>query len=265
MNATINNIIYDRFYELHRQGFEVLNNQEGQAVYHRGVPVWIKLREVSHARSFFCSFLHNCADIPFTEIVIAKEVAHLCLQALMEATAKQYQSREMLSLYLPSDIVLPDVSGILELPHSIDDLMFVMQGINEFREEAFSHVAHTPLNNATATQEAWEEDDDDEKEAKREVIPPLYIWRAGSGKPALAMGLLSTGEANRRLNLIYTPTNERRKGYAYHLTNALCHMARDEGKVPVLYVYEDNVGAVKLYQSLGFTLAGRLTELSEVN
>jgi len=61
-----------------------------------------------------------------------------------------------------------------------------------------------------------------------------------------------------RLNLIYTPY--RNQGYGRDITAMLSAMIQSQGKTPVLYTRVDNSAAMKLYASLGFVEAGRLTE-----
>ena len=44
------------------------------------------------------------------------------------------------------------------------------------------------------------------------------------------------------------------KGYAAALTQAVCSCIYDAGKTPFLHVRQDNIGAIKLYEKLGFEI-----------
>jgi hypothetical protein len=76
------------------------------------------------------------------------------------------------------------------------------------------------------------------------------------------MGVITHGEEVRRLNLIYTAKEHRRKGCGEALVAALCRVVRGENKLPMLYAYADNTAAMELYDKMGFEEAGRLTEVS---
>ena len=83
---------------------------------------------------------------------------------------------------------------------------------------------------------------------KENVI--MYIWE--KEKTPIAMGAVHINLNNARLNLIYTNKNFRAKGYGKAIVISICQIARDMGKVPVLYTTESNVNAIKLYEGIGF-------------
>ncbi|MCL2187407.1 MAG: GNAT family N-acetyltransferase [Defluviitaleaceae bacterium] len=260
-------ILYDRFYELHRQNLCIFENEYGQAVYSAGAPLWVKLNTAVNARSFFYTFLREKLALVFDEFVIAPEVARECAEVYKELRGGVCTLREMLALYLPNDVplpievVLPDVfsqgvqAGMLTTANDMADYTFLYKGLRAFGEEVFgsapagSGVSAGVAGSAVSVQEVQEE------------IPPLFVYKPAPNFPPVAMGSLTHGAEFRRLNLIYTPKENRRRGYGNAVVSALCALVRSEGKIPVLYVYEDNAAAVKLYQGLGFAEAGQVTEV----
>ncbi|MCL2457209.1 MAG: GNAT family N-acetyltransferase, partial [Defluviitaleaceae bacterium] len=77
----------------------------------------------------------------------------------------------------------------------------------------------------------------------------------------VAMGMLAGAGETARLNLIYVPPEFRGKGYGKQIVAALAAKARENAQIPVLYTACENFAANKLYLSLGFKEAGRLTEV----
>lgn len=56
------------------------------------------------------------------------------------------------------------------------------------------------------------------------------------------------------VSAICTDPDHLGKGYASALTQKVCTCIYDTGKTPFLHVRQDNVGAIKLYQKLGFEI-----------
>ncbi len=56
------------------------------------------------------------------------------------------------------------------------------------------------------------------------------------------------------VSAICTDPDHLGKGYAAALTQKVCTCIYDTGKTPFLHVRQDNVGAIKLYQKLGFEI-----------
>lgn len=56
------------------------------------------------------------------------------------------------------------------------------------------------------------------------------------------------------VSAICTDPDHLGKGYAAALTQKVCTCIYDSGKTPFLHVRQDNVGAIKLYQKLGFEI-----------
>ncbi|MCL2204680.1 MAG: GNAT family N-acetyltransferase [Defluviitaleaceae bacterium] len=240
--------LYDRFHELKRQRHCVFETDAGEAVTSPGMPLWIRLREGTDARPFFCAFLREWPGA-LHQLVAEGEAARACAQAYAHKTGAAFTTKEMVAYMLPGEVGLPDGGGVLHLPETVADCVTVLQWIKLFREEAFGEVPPPIREEGVAPPQG-------------EAYPPLYLWQSAPGGVPMAMGSISPGEDIRRLNLVFTPKENRRKGYGRALVAALCGVVRGEGKMPVLYTYGDNTGAMRLYAGLGFVEAGRLVEVT---
>ena len=61
-----------------------------------------------------------------------------------------------------------------------------------------------------------------------------------------------------RINLVYTPHEYRKKGYASHIVTVLTDKMILEGLTPMLYTDDTNATSNKVYQSIGYVETGRL-------
>lgn len=64
-----------------------------------------------------------------------------------------------------------------------------------------------------------------------------------------------------RINLVYTPHEYRKKGYASHIVTALTEKIISEGLMPMLYTDDTNATSNNIYQSIGYVETGRLTTI----
>ncbi|MCL2605015.1 MAG: GNAT family N-acetyltransferase [Defluviitaleaceae bacterium] len=151
--------------------------------------------------------------------------------------------REKNAYYLPDGVPLPDAAGVLR-PANGDDNPLLTEWIHAFYIETLAvkppDLTEFKHNNLTAV-------------TKRTAA--LYIWQNATDAPIAAMGMVSVidGETE-KLNLIFVPKENRRKGYGKAIVAALCGIIRSRGKKPVLNAYADNAAAIRLYEGLGFTL-----------
>jgi len=61
------------------------------------------------------------------------------------------------------------------------------------------------------------------------------------------------------ISAVVTHPEHTRKGYAKQLTNHTIKQILKENKIPYLHVLESNIGAIKLYEKLGFTTRRKMT------
>ncbi|MCL2498722.1 MAG: GNAT family N-acetyltransferase [Defluviitaleaceae bacterium] len=150
--------------------------------------------------------------------------------------------REKNTYFLPDDVLLPDTTGVLR-PANVDDNPLLTEWIHAFYIETLAakppNLGNFKHNDVTAVTE-------------RTAV--LYVWHPVPDKPPAAMGMLSTvDDGTEKLNLIFVPKENRRKGYGRTVVAALCGMVRSRDKRPVLNAYADNTAAIRLYEGLGFT------------
>jgi hypothetical protein len=241
-------ILYDRFFEIRRQKHVGFTTDAGSAVQIPGAPLWIRLRNGQEARPFFCAFLQ---DNPKTlhQLVAEREVALTCAECYAGKKGAEYQIRDMVAYVLPKEAVLSDPLGILKKPE-LEDVKILFKWFQSFFLETLE--APPPEKEGTPNE-------GDEPENKS---LDFYIWKPAPNAPPVSMGLLTHGETIRRLNLIFTAKEKRRRGYGKAIVTALCKIVRDEGKMPMLYAYADNTAANGLYRGMGFVEAGRLAEVT---
>jgi len=141
---------------------------------------------------------------------------------------------------LPNNTILPEITadGALH-PATAQDMPLITTWINAFYTEALNTSA--PILKNTKSNDL---------NANAKV--QLYIW--WHKKKPTAMGALhdEADPETCRLNLIYTEKNCRNQGYGKALVTALAKLARDKGKIPILYTETSNTTAQNLYRSVGF-------------
>ncbi len=64
-----------------------------------------------------------------------------------------------------------------------------------------------------------------------------------------------------RIGYVYTPPQERKKGYASALVAQVSRMVSEEGLVPTLYADVENPDSNKVYRGIGYQDAGVIREI----
>ncbi|WP_025697937.1 GNAT family N-acetyltransferase [Paenibacillus forsythiae] len=88
----------------------------------------------------------------------------------------------------------------------------------------------------------------------------LYLWNAGGAPVAMARIAHRTAR-HARINDVYTPPGERKKGYASAIVAAISGYCIREGLTPMLYADVNNPDSNKVYRSIGFAGAGRIADI----
>lgn len=213
-----------------------------------GRPLWIWLREgwgAGDLRSFFLDNLRE-GTVCLPGLVAEREAAHLCADWYGQLTGLEYRMHELVAYYLP---VFAEYAGPGFLrPAAPEDASFLTGWIADFYRSALKTAP--PF-----------EDIGTEREVRTEKNNgKLFIWQECE---PVAMGMLcEPNKTTQRLNLIYTRPDRRGQGYGKRITAALAARAQAEERLPVLYTAAGNTAANRLYRSLGFIEAGRLTEVT---
>ena len=87
----------------------------------------------------------------------------------------------------------------------------------------------------------------------------LYLWE-DQGQPVAMAMIVHRTEEFARINTVYTDSEKRGKGYAGMLVGGLTQKVLDEGRIPMLYTEKDNVCSNAVYQRIGYTSCGELTQ-----
>jgi uncharacterized protein len=85
----------------------------------------------------------------------------------------------------------------------------------------------------------------------------LFVWDVGG--PVAMAGHSGNTPNGARINSVYTPPDQRRKGYARAVTWGVCETLRQSGKKFVcLFADRHNPASVQLYESMGFKIIGTM-------
>lgn len=92
----------------------------------------------------------------------------------------------------------------------------------------------------------------------------LYVWMVDSKAVSMA-NIAHRSPRHGRINAVYTPRGERKKGYASALVAELGLSLLQEGLVPMLYADQANPHSNRLYQNIGFSQCGEIAEFKFVS
>jgi len=87
----------------------------------------------------------------------------------------------------------------------------------------------------------------------------LYLWMVGSKAVSMA-NIAHRSPRHGRINAVYTPRGERKRGYAGALVAELGLSLLQEGLVPMLYADQANPNSNRLYQNIGFSQCGEIAD-----
>jgi GNAT superfamily N-acetyltransferase len=88
----------------------------------------------------------------------------------------------------------------------------------------------------------------------------LFLWNAG-GMPVCMAAVANRSPRHARIGYVYTPPQERKKGYASALVAQVSRMVSEEGLVPMLYADVKNPDSNKVYRVIGYLDAGVIREI----
>ncbi|MFD1774089.1 GNAT family N-acetyltransferase [Paenibacillus rhizophilus] len=88
----------------------------------------------------------------------------------------------------------------------------------------------------------------------------LYLWQEGGETVSIARIAHRTAR-HARINDVYTVPGARKKGYASAIVAALSDYCLRDGLTPMLYADAKNPDSNKVYQSIGFVGAGRISDV----
>ena len=244
------------------------------AALYPGKPLWMYVRDgwhVENLRNFFTDCARsisydvaNAANGGLNGLITKTWVAEICRGICPNPVVDSWETA---SLYLDKFIYYRDTHKQLHLASrlvfpNMQDVPVISGWIKEFYREALSIDLSGEAKGDVSVEFGAEPEMKPEKKIAKALIGKkmLYCLEVG-GIDLTAMAMSVPVSEMGRLNLIYTPPCYRGQGYGREITASLAARLQKGGKLPVLYVRVKNKAAMKLYQSLGFLEAGRLTEL----
>lgn len=87
----------------------------------------------------------------------------------------------------------------------------------------------------------------------------LYLWLVNDMVVSMA-NIAHCSPRHGRINTVYTPPEERKKGYASALVAELCGLIMQKGLTPILFTDVKNPDSNKIYQNIGFIECGNIDE-----
>lgn len=87
----------------------------------------------------------------------------------------------------------------------------------------------------------------------------LFLWQV-NGEIVSMASVAHRSKRYARINNVYTPTLQRKKGFASALTAELSSMVMEEGLIPMLYADIKNPDSNKVYKSVGYKECGRIDD-----
>ncbi len=88
----------------------------------------------------------------------------------------------------------------------------------------------------------------------------LLVWE-NDGKTVCMGGAFRNFARHAKLGPVYTPPEERNKGYAAALTAVVSQQVLDEGLLPILFADADYPASNKAYRNVGYVSAGDVEEV----
>ena len=92
-------------------------------------------------------------------------------------------------------------------------------------------------------------------------LDTFFVWRNDDGK-IVSMIKYKVSNGLAKLNHVYTPIEERRKGYAANLVYTVTKDMLDKGYGPLLYTDYNYLPSNKSYMNVGYNLTGMLINFS---
>jgi len=91
----------------------------------------------------------------------------------------------------------------------------------------------------------------------------LYLWMV-EGQPVSMANIAHRAPRHARINGVFTPLSNRKKGYASALVAEICSILESEKLIPMLYADLKNPTSNKIYQNIGFQKKGLILELKYI-
>lgn len=89
----------------------------------------------------------------------------------------------------------------------------------------------------------------------------LYLWEVDNTICGM-VNIAHKSQKYARINNVYTPLEQRKKGYASAMVSEVCSILIKEGLTPMLYADVTNDDSNKVYKTIGFIERGRIDSIA---
>ncbi|MCR8644229.1 GNAT family N-acetyltransferase [Paenibacillus sp. N1-5-1-14] len=167
-------------------------------------------------------------------------------QVYSKETNLHYHTHMMMESYCCPNLVKPEgVKGELRKAAE-QDIDVVAKFLVEYAEEA--HGLSVNL-------------EDQIPVAERTIhAGNLYLWIVEEQVVSMA-NIAHRSPRHGRINSVFTPKSQRKRGYASAITAEICSILREEQFIPVLYADLSNPTSNKIYQDIGFVVSGKIADV----
>jgi len=135
--------------------------------------------------------------------------------------------------------------GLIDKPN-YGDIIILAKWWQDYSKESFQEIT---LTDSLKEVENWIEDNN------------FYVWRKNSGK-IVCMANYWENEGIAKISYVYTPKEQRNKGYCKSLIHELTKLLLNKRIEPMLYTDYNNISANKAYQSIGYENKEQLISFS---
>lgn len=150
---------------------------------------------------------------------------------------------------------------IIKNPHEIDIL--TCQELQDV-PKSMGFMDKADYRDKIVLAEYWKENIEESFPDKMTSIPEIleeveywietgnfYVWRDITGK-AVSMANYTTEENMAKISYVYTPKDERGRGYCRNLIYHLTKLILEKQYIPILYTESENKPAIHIYQKIGY-------------
>jgi uncharacterized protein len=158
----------------------------------------------------------------------------------------QYHTHMMMESYFCPSVIKPlNVRGEINQA-TRQDVETVAQFMAGFSEDAYG-VSVDPASQRSAAEEAVNTGN-------------LYLWTL-DGVPVSMANVAHRSPRHGRINAVFTPSSQRKKGYASAIVAELCLMLVQENLIPMLYADLKNPESNRIYKNVGFMESGQIIDI----
>ncbi|MCQ6561411.1 GNAT family N-acetyltransferase [Paenibacillus mendelii] len=234
-----------------QEGATCFKTVDGRMIYAQshGHPAWLWLSDDvrSEERCMIMKELaHRIQRTVLPGITGDPKTVKMFAEIYSEASGLPYHTRMMMEAYVCPEVNRPvGVQGSLRLA-SRQDIEVIAAFLAGFSEGAYGVVVD-PASQVPAAEQMVE-------------AGGLYVWMV-PGKPVSMANIAHRSPRHARINAVYTPPEERHKGFASALVAEMCAVVMRENLEPMLYEDLMNPASNKVYKNIGFVECGTIAAI----